>query len=787
MINRVDKIASKPMTLLEAVEESLEAAGRFNRDDATAPVAILWTDGDGQWRPIVDLLRPRRIELLTFGAYNLEKRTGPAIWLRCAIERKLKEVEIQEGVIPILYLPNVSRQTLKAAEECAEDLKPFVELQYRDTVWGQSNGRDWTVEAFLVSKDGGLGLDLAKDARTRQALEGALSALAGAPLENFRGKRLESEDFDRLMVEDTPHDILHWLDDPKGIRAAWDAARWKAFRSRCRSEYEFDPEAEGELRGAELLGVRQGAWASVWGRFAEASMNYPNVPALLRRAKPSGLIFDKEPWPDENDNLESALRAALAEAGTKSQTETRQKITDLEAEHRDRRNWIWAKHGRSPLALALEPLAILVKATEIGLGGDSLEGMAEGYASSGYLADDSVVRAWAAVRTPEDQAAVQSVIQALYLPWLDDGARKFQDLLRGEELNRITKIKLKPGGFETKECLIFCDGLRFDLGCRLAESAGDRGMRARVAPKWAAWPTVTATAKPAASPAASLFKGNAASQDFLPVLEKSGQSFTAERLRKILAERGYQILEENEVGDSSRAEAKAWTEFGDIDNLGHGLGSGMATQVQDQIEQLADRVQRLLTAGWVIVRIITDHGWLFVPGELPKIDLPKHLTETRWRRCAVVQEGAGRDIPRAPWFWNPTVSFAFGRGVYCFTKGSAYAHGGLSLQECLVAEVTIRGSERAAGGVVVISEVQWAGLRCRVRTEPGAVGLSAELRTRLNDPASRIGEAKTIDSEGRAALLVEDDGLVGSSVLVVVIDSSGQVKTKCSTIVGGEE
>jgi hypothetical protein len=787
MNKKSDLAPHKPMTLLDAVEESLAAAGRFNRDDAAAPMAILWTDGDGQWRPIVDLLRPRRTELLTYGVFNPEKRTGPAIWLRCAIEKKLKEVEIPEGIIPILYLPNVSRQTLKAAEECPDDLKPFVELQYRGSIWGQSNGRDWTVEAFLVSKDGGLGLDLAKDARTRQALEGALSALAGAPLENFRGKRLESEDFDRLIVEDTPHDILHWLDDPKGIRATWDAAKWKAFRSRCRSEYEFDPETEGELRGAELLGVRQGAWASVWGRYAEAPMNYPNMPALLRRAKPSGLIFDKEPWPDENDNLESALRVALAEAGTKSQTETRQIIADLEAEHRDRRSWIWAKLGRSPLSLVLKPLAVLAKATEIGLGGDSLEGMAEGYASSGYLADDAVVRAWAAVRTPEDQAAVQSAIQALYLPWLDDGARKFQDLLRGEELNRITKIKLKLGVFETKECLIFCDGLRFDLGCRLVASVEDRGMKARVAPKWAAWPTVTATSKPAASPAAALFKGNAASPDFLPVHEKSGQAFTAERLRKILAERGYQILEENEVGNPGRADAKAWTEFGDIDKLGHGLGAGMATQIQDQIEQLADRVQRLLSAGWASVRVITDHGWLFVPGELPKVDLPKYLTETRWRRCAVVQEGAGRDIPRAPWFWNSTVSFAFGRGVYCFTQGSVYAHGGLSLQECLVPEITVRGSEKAAGGVVVISEVHWAGLRCRMRTEPGAEGFSVELRTRLNDPDSRIGEAKTIDSEGRAALLVEDDGLAGSSVLVVVIDSLGQVKARFSTIIGGEE
>ena len=61
-------------------------------------------------------------------------------------------------------------------------LKPLVELQYRGTVWTQKNGKDWTIRAFLVSDDGGLGLNVAEDKLTLQAMQGALSQLAVTPV-----------------------------------------------------------------------------------------------------------------------------------------------------------------------------------------------------------------------------------------------------------------------------------------------------------------------------------------------------------------------------------------------------------------------------------------------------------------------------------------------------------------------------------------------------------------------------------------------------------------------------
>jgi hypothetical protein len=90
-----------------------------------------------------------------------------------SVNRTLTDVSPAEGIVPILYLPGVDRQQLRAASDCPEPWQPLVELQYRGTVWTQRNGRDWTVEAFLTS-DNALGLDVSLDLATRQAIQRAL-------------------------------------------------------------------------------------------------------------------------------------------------------------------------------------------------------------------------------------------------------------------------------------------------------------------------------------------------------------------------------------------------------------------------------------------------------------------------------------------------------------------------------------------------------------------------------------------------------------------------------------
>jgi hypothetical protein len=773
-------------TLIEALQKSLLSATRHVPGEVP-PAAILWPDADGQWQPLISQLCSLMPQIIVLGSYLPEQRQGPAIWIRCVIERLLPEVQLPEGAVPIIYMPNISRQTLRDVEGCPDSLRPLVELQFRGTVWCQRNGKDWTVEAFFVSEDGGLELDVSKDIQTRRAMLGALAQLAVTPLSRLRGKRLEAEDFDKLMIEDTPRNLLEWLNDPRGMRGKWDESRWSAFRSRCKAEYGFDPETDGDIVGGEKLGLREGVWLGIWERFAESPALYPGIPELLQRAKPNVLIFIKETWPDENSKAEDSLRKSLLQLAETNAPQARERLGQLENEHAARREWVWAKLGMSPLSKAIKHLAASAKHTSVSLGGDSPKAMADLYIQGGYLADDTTLRALAEVKTAADHDAVSSAARVVYLPWIQDAAEHFQKLVAANPLPDKRDSKQKSVSAEPGTCILFVDGLRFDVGQRLIRISEDRKFKVAQGRRWAATPTVTGTAKAAVSPVSDQITGNKLNEDFLPEVVSTNQPLTSDRLRKLVQSAGYQWLSAGETGQPQAADARAWTEYGEFDKLGHNLQIKLANRIEDQLELLLDRIEMLLTAGWHKVRVVTDHGWLLMPGGLPNCTLPKYLTESRWSRCATIKAGAKVIVPTASWYWNQSEVFAFGTGIRCFGNGFDYAHGGMSLQECLIPDLEFTLDVATPDIVANIAEVQWVGMRCRICIEPIGIPLTVDIRTKVGDSATTITSAKLVDADGKAGLLVENESLVGTTVSVVLLDTNGHVIAKRATTIGGEE
>ncbi len=144
-------------------------------------------------------------DLLTLGPYDPTARTGPAIWLRCVLAGKFPELAFPPDAVPILYLPGVSRPTLRATDECPPELRPLAELQYRGVFWSQHNGKDWTVSAFLQSEKGGLNLRLARDTATQDAIRRAIEKLMDVPVAELAAKSavlpLDSDDFDAPQRE----------------------------------------------------------------------------------------------------------------------------------------------------------------------------------------------------------------------------------------------------------------------------------------------------------------------------------------------------------------------------------------------------------------------------------------------------------------------------------------------------------------------------------------------------------------------------------------------------------
>lgn len=255
-------------TLLDALIASLAAATR-SPEGVADPVALLWTDSDRQWRQLLPALQNACAHVYVLGGYDPGHRTGPAIWLKCIVDRTLAAVSPPTGTVPILYLPGVGRQDLRAGGDCPPPVQPLIELQYRGAIFHQRNGRDWTVEAFISSEDG-IGLDIALDHRTREAMMRALPVLAVEPVAPLRGRRLDADDFDRLSVGDPVRDLLAWMSEPEPFQGRCDVARWETFRNICVREFGFDPDKDGPARAGDLLLNGNGKWQGVWQRFRDA-------------------------------------------------------------------------------------------------------------------------------------------------------------------------------------------------------------------------------------------------------------------------------------------------------------------------------------------------------------------------------------------------------------------------------------------------------------------------------------------------------------------------------------
>ena len=768
-------------TLIDAIRESMAASLR-GPDGAEPPVALLWTDPDGQWRPLIPALMKASPELYALGAYAPAERRGPVIWLKCVVERTLPDAAPEADATPVLYLPEVGRQTLRAADDCDAMLQPLVELQYRGAVWHQRNGRDWTVEAFLASDDA-LGLDVARDAATRAAALRALPLLAAEPVAALRGHRLEAEDFDHLSVSDPVRDLLTWMSDPAAFEAGCDSDRWAAFRDVCGRTFAFDPETDGLRAAADALAAGGGKWNEAWRRFCDAPPLYLGIPAVLRTARPKDLLHPVEPSrrPGLNDEREDRLRAALEEAAGLPHADACDRIAALDDEHRERRGWVWAQLGESPCALALEPLGRLARSAKREAEASSAKALAADYAAEGWRCDRAAIEALSCLGPGAGRDLVTGVVRALYEPWLDRAARRFQDLLSAGNADPgalTSGVDAEPG-----VCILFADGLRFDLGAMLGERLEARGVRVRLGHRMAPIPTVTATAKPLASPAHAACAGAASAGDFYPAVSGDGKPATAARLRDLMARRGIAIAEAGETPMALDGTAVAWMETGRIDTLGHSLSAGLARQIDAEIDAIADRVDALLAAGWRKVRVVTDHGWLLLAGGLPRVDLPPSLVETKWSRCAAVRGESEPAVPTYPWYWNPALRIASPPGIGAFRAGMEYAHGGVSLQECVVPDLI---AERdAATASARITGVVWRGMRCRIAVETDAPGVQVDLRLNRRQAESSVAAAvRTLNDVGEASLVVADDEHEGAAALVVVLDEAGRVLDDRPTTVG---
>lgn len=768
------------MKVINHLIKSIRDAANHNPEAEVRPHCILWTDRERQWESAIKRIMPELPELLILGDYDVNERKGPAIWLRAAIAGCVDGYTLPYGRVPVLYLPGVSRQDLRAVEQCPDELKPLAELQYRGVIWSQINARDWTILAYLKTKKGGLGLEVSQDESTFQAMQRAVSRLMDESIENLKSSHLDKDYFNSLISgADTVKDILQWMSSPDDFKAGRSNEEWQAFIEICKSKYKFNPEQDGVFGASEKIGWHREEWEIVWNRFCEAPAKYEVIPTIMRKTI-MPFTDDLDRFPQWNEQQESKLRDELVKLEGLSEQSAREVILNLEQEHSPRREWVWSELGLAPLATSLKWIADIALYTQNSINGGFSE-FIDAQNTWGWKVDYSAINAISCVERQEDLDAVFSAVRAIYLPWIDINARNLQKLVRESTYPSISSKQLYDQG----ECICFIDGLRFDLAKVISEKLNDRGLNITEEILWSPLPTVTATCKPALMEVGEKITGDDLdNQDFTPVIKGSGQAAITQRLYSLIQENGWLAITESSL---EKQNTVGWYEFGRIDDEGHKLGWRIVPQVEKYLNEVQEKVLKLIEAGWTKIRIVSDHGWLLMPGGLPKLPMPTSLTDSKWGRCAAIKPGAVFDGSYYPWYWNQSVHFALADGVSCYRNGVEYTHGGISLQECLMLQLTIQRNE---GSIVeenvLITDVIWKGLRCKIAAEGSLNGVKADIRIKpAMSETSIVMSLKEFNEDGISSVVIDDDSQEGNQVFVVLLDKNNNVILQTTTVVGG--
>jgi hypothetical protein len=739
-------------TPLAALADALRECRRYASGAEAPPEAIVWLDPGGEFMPVLPALRAVLPNLLTFGAYDASARTGPALWLRAVATRQVGSITWADYEPAVVYLSGHGRDMLRGAEDCPAELAPLVWFAVAGSFFGQQRqSRDWTLRGFLAAQGSPVGLEIPEDKATREALGRAARQLFAEPIETLKGRRLDAAALDALLVPDLDADMLRWIDGT--LTADTDPERFDAFAALAAKQLGFNPRRKSRQDAAARLAQREKRWAKVWDRFEDRDGAYEGVVKLLRDKTPQSMFERRDAYPAVNTSAENELRTALLALESAVAEKAAAALQEYEQRHGWRRETVWARRGEARLAQALEHLAIVAPAPA--LPSHDARALAQAYIAEGWKADWAAMRALDIARTGADRDAVTAALRAVYLPWLDAGATALQQLASDGKAPFAAPVK--PPAPPNRAALLFVDGLRMDLAQQLAALLLAKGADATVGFTWSGFPTVTATCKGLASPAAGLLAATPA-EGLLPCFE--GKPAQKPVLLKAIEAAGW-TTSQTLLGDQP-----LWCEIGRFDERGHVLGPDLATQAHDLLKEVADISLRLARQGHK-VRLVTDHGWLMMPGGLRQAPLVAGLTVAggKGHRVATLKDGAPTTYPRFPWGWDNRVLLATPTGARAFFAGVEFAHGGVSPQECILPVIDVTAEPEA---VPVVIKPTWRRLRLNVEVQGGA-GLVFDVRLGSGTSGESIlpRGPRPLDDLGQVGVLIPDE-YEGKEVCLVV-------------------
>jgi hypothetical protein len=768
-------------SIFDKVVLALKQAENHNSNVMVKPEVILWPDPENQWCDVIEVLQESMPHLLIYGNFEPSKKQGPAIWLKCMVAKVLPEANWDTDAIPIIYLPGVAKLDLRNVENAVFNFQPLLEYQYTGTLFMQENGREWSILAFVENPINGLGIKVAKDNATKDALKKTLPSIF-QDREVLANKTIIDADYlNNQLFPDIIPTILNWMCKGDVLLNTMDEGKGEVFTHLCKSQYEFEPDHKNIKAIAEKLGSQKNSWKYVWQLYATAPHKYPEIEGLLRLAKPADLgigvfALPDESWPQLNEQKEEALAQALSKAAKQDAVKALVTLQDIEKEHSVRRNWVWFELGKSPMVDALHYLVQMAAKANETFSSSSIDAIKNYYTTHGYSVDQFMRKALAAVKTEKDKAIVKSIIHLFYQPWLENITNKFQKLVE-QDASIFTSQNAVA---ESESFVLFVDAFRYELAEDFCKRLEKQKLKVSLQASWSAIPSLTPTAKPNVSPIATAVSVQSGIAEFRPELQNSKDLLTPV-FREALKTVDFKLVTH---AKDIQGEGKYWQEIGDIDTKGHNEQGEMLKHIEALFDQVQEALDVAFERGIKRIKIVTDHGWLLLPGGLPKTQLNAGLTETRWGRCALTKEEATTDLLHLPWRWNPSIFIAYAPGISFFKANEEYAHGGISIHECLVPTVIIE-NPNVMNIEAEVKVVKWVNLKCTIQTSDVPDGYSVDIRTKYNDAKTSIVLSKSKSLKGNTATLMVDDGAESQAATIVLLDENERILDKKPTTVGG--
>ncbi len=142
----------------------------------------------------------------------------------------------------------------------------------------------------------------------------------------------------------------------------------------------------------------------------------------------------------------------------------------------------------------------------------------------------------------------------------------------------------------------------------------------------------------------------------------------------------------------------------------------------------------------------------------------------------------GFDSPYLSLLKTPSLA----EGISCYRNGVQYAHGGLSLQECVTVSMSLR-SGKASLGNVQITKIKWNQLICKVEVSSPIEGVTLDVRTHAgNATTTQVASKNRLKNKSKCSVIIKNEDLEGHECWVVLLDDYGNVLAQESTVVGEE-